>query len=131
MTNKTKQAFGQTAPWLKFLAILGFVGLGVIFVAGVVMMIVDIRPFMHWGRLFGVLYVIISVVMFFPARWIFRLSKQAKLCGQEDSEENLEALAVNLHRVVKFYGIVTIVFLAVYVVAAVGILLVTRFLTGV
>ncbi len=130
MTDKTKQAFGGMAPWLKFLAVLGFIGLGVIFVAGVVMMILNLGP-LHLGRFFGAFYIVIAVVMFFPARWLFRLSKQAKLCGQEDSEENLEALVVNLHRVVKFYGVVTIVLLAVYAVAIVGFLVVLRMMNGV
>ena len=122
MTDKTKQAFGRMAPWLKFLAILGFVGLGVLFIVGVVMMVLDLRAFYHWGRFLGAFYIVISVVMFFPVRWIFHWATLAKRCGQDGSDENLEALAVNLHRLVKFYGIMTIVLLAVYVVVVVTIL---------
>lgn len=130
MTDKTKQAFRGMAPWLKFLAVLGFVGLGVIFVAGVVMIILNIGPW-HLGRFLGAFYIIIAGVVVFPVRWIFRLAKQSKLCGHEDSEENLEALAVNLHRLVKFYGILTIVLLAVYAVAIAGIFFVIPLTNGV
>ena len=75
VTVKTKDALGQASPWIRFLSILGFIGVGILAVAGA------------------------------------------------GDPTDLEAFAVQVRGLSRFYGIFAIVMIAVYAVAIIAVVL--------
>jgi hypothetical protein len=129
VTPKTKEALGQASPWLRFIAILGFIGVGVLAVAGVLLMIFGGAigaAFGHWfiGMLLGLFYLALAVVLFFPTMMMSRLATRSKKYGAAGDPAELEGFAIQSHRLARFYGIFAIVMLAAYLVAVVVIVLI-------
>ena len=117
VTEKTKVALGEASPWIRFLAILGFVGVGVLAVAGVAMMIfggaMGERLGMGFlGPIIGLVYVALAVLVFFPTRMMLRLAAKSKQYKASADPADLEGFAINVRGLAKFYGIMTIVSLA-------------------
>jgi hypothetical protein len=136
VTEKTKTALGQSAPWLMFLAVMGYIGCGILALLGLVLALVgglvselggmgDLRGL---GRviwpLFGILYIGLAALAFFPALLLHRLSRNAKAYGQGAAANDLEGVAVNLRSLVRYWGIATIVILGVYLLAVLGLMVV-------
>ena len=126
---KTREALGHSAPWLRFLGILGYIGLSLLILVGIGLFIFGLvhnsqglgdtirQRFMPY---LGIFYVMIAVVMFIPLRFLMRMAKASKIYKVDSSAANLELFAVNFRKLVKFYGITTIVILAVYLLALLG-----------
>ncbi len=120
VTEKTKEALGQASPWIRFLAILGFVGVGVLAIAGVAMMIFggamgEAFGMGFLGILLGAFYVALAVLVFFPTRTMLRMAAKTKSYQASGNPADLEGFAVNAKALAKFYGIMTIVSLALVV----------------
>jgi len=75
----------ETKKWTYFLAIMGFIGAAFMLLAGVIMTIVfsvvDVfanmpdKPDFPFGLL-GLLYVVLAVVYFFPAYYLYKFSRE-------------------------------------------------------
>ncbi|HEY8895156.1 MAG TPA: DUF5362 family protein [Niastella sp.] len=117
---------GETARWGKFLSIVGFIvcGLMVIFAlfAGSVM-----SSFSRLGRndaltssvgfggaFFSVLYIVFSLLYFFPCLYLFNFSTKMQMALRSNDQTNLNVAFANLKSCFKFVGILTIVILSFY-----------------
>jgi hypothetical protein len=131
-TEKTKQALGQAAPWAFFLAIMGYIGSGVLALAGLLMLVLggffsSLSEFggamtMIWPIL-GVCYMGLGLLSFFPTLMLNRIASRSKAYGLSGGPADLEGVAVNVKSLAKYWGICTIVLLAVYVIAIVGLVI--------
>jgi Zn-dependent protease with chaperone function len=72
-----------TAKWATFLAILAFIGTGIMVLVGIFMMIIS--PLSKLGStfgfpasLFGLLYMILAVLYFFPAFYLYKFADKTK-----------------------------------------------------
>lgn len=125
-TPKTRELLGQAAPWLRFLTILGYIGLGLIVVVAVVMLFVgnlfgssfSVMPML--GPILALVYLALAVVFYFPLRILGRMTKSAKRYKVQGEAADLEAVAGAIKGLAKFYGISIIVILAIYLVALIG-----------
>jgi hypothetical protein len=126
----TRLFIGQAAPWLKFIGVMGFIGCGFMVLSGITMMAIPgalsgMKNLSSGltsgiGILVGVLYLALSVFMFFPARFTFKMGTAAgayKMAGQAHA---LEELASNLKKWAKFNGIICIVGIGLGVVGFIG-----------
>jgi len=116
------------AKWTKFLAIMGFIGIGIMLVAGMFVGVIfsvfnhlpthTPLPFpMHW---FGLIYIILGAVYIFPVIYLNNFSNYITKAVTLRETVFLTIALNNLQRHYKFIGIATIVMIASYFIAMVA-----------
>jgi hypothetical protein len=121
LTGEIKNYLLETAKWGKFLAIVGYVGIGLMLVIAISIMAVgsstsQLFPGMMGMNMgfFGLIYIVIAAFYFFPVYYLhqFSLKIAAGLSGQ--NSQNITVGFQNLKSLFKFMGIFTIVILSLY-----------------
>ena len=115
----------ETAKWGKFLAILGFIGAGFLVLAGLGMVVFGSAltaspeladtPFAGLGGLFGLLYFVAAAFYIFPSLYLYRFADRAKRAAAADNSPLLTDALGNLKSLYKFMGVLTAVFIGLYV----------------
>lgn len=119
INSEIKDYLLETSKWGKLLAIVGYVGIGLLILAGIAVMvgfsifksISDIN--FPMGAL-GLVYVLIAVLYFFPVNYLYRFSVQVKQGLNLNNEQSVVSGFGNLKSLFKFMGIFTIVILSIY-----------------
>lgn len=128
----------EAVPWLRFIGIMGFIGSGCTAVAGIILPIVGLSTANLTGvfaffppALFGLVYVGIGALMFFPARFTYCFGAKLRNYQLSNSERELEEAFKNNKSLWKFNGIITIVYLAfIPVMIIIGVVMVTIGITA-
>lgn len=117
--NEIRGYLLETAKWGKFLAIVGYVGVVFMFVFAIVMMVgfsalgsiseTDVP--MGW---FGIIYLIMALIYFFPVNYLFRFSDKIRFGLEANDRQAITSGFMNLKSLYKFMGIFTIVILSLY-----------------
>lgn len=120
VNNEITSYLRETTKWAKFLAIFGFVMIGLLMVGGLVALgfssaIEDIGGMPQMGAMVFV-YLIIAVLYFFPLIYLYRFSTRIKEAIMAHNEAALTSGFENLKSLFKFMGIMTIVMISLYVV---------------
>ena len=112
------------SKWCKFLAIIAFIGTGLILLIGLILLAagpllsaLTKTGFPFW--LLGFVYIAIGVVNFFPAYYMYRF---AVLTGESIPARDEPALTEGIgymKKLYKFNGILTIILLSIYLMACV------------
>jgi uncharacterized membrane protein len=111
----------ETAKWGKFLAIVGFVMLGLLVLFAVIAMAgMSFLSSMSGAgvpmALFGLIYLVIAALYFFPVFYLFKFSVQLRK-GLESVNQSLVTDGFeNLKSLFKFMGILMIVVLSLYAI---------------
>lgn len=117
------ELFRQTRPWTLFLAILGFIGSGLMVLGGVGMGIVAAFTHQFQPALLGVGYLIFALLAVFPSLALYRYATRIKELGRLRREVELEG-AIDAQRAVwKLYGILTIVAIGLYIIGIAALFL--------
>jgi|GEM_PF-269184 len=114
-----------TTRWGKFLAILGFIGTGFIFLAGIIFLTFgstmnefsstpEFPPFVN--PLVGVIYLLMAVLYFFPCLYLFNFSNEVSKGLEMDNQEAFNFGFRNLKSLFKFMGIVSIVCIGLFII---------------
>lgn len=127
LTDVSISMIAEIAKWAKFLAIIGFVGIGLMvvlsFSIGTIFSLLNefqqASPFPFPGFLFGFIYFIIAIIYFFPVLYLYRFSIHAKEALKITDNGLLEKALINLKAHYRYIGIVMIVVLAIYALALV------------
>lgn len=124
LINNTSQANLVTAAkWGKFLAIVGFIFIGLMIIGGIFAQTAistsDSSVFYpgEYVQYIGIVYVIFAAVLFFPCFYLFKFSNKTMEAVKSSSQESLDAAFINLKSMFKFYGIFTIILLVIYALA--------------
>jgi hypothetical protein len=110
----------ETSKWGKFLAIIGYVGMGLLLLLGLAF-IVGFSIFSSVSnvgfpmRIMGFIYILISVVYYFPVNYLYKFSIQFKQGFNSINQQTITSGFENLKSLFKFMGIFTIVVLSIYV----------------
>jgi len=114
----------KTAKWGKFLAILGFIVTGFLFLAGILMsfvigmlpdeMIPLNMPFSP--RVFSIIYIVIAGIYIIPVIFLNSFCNNTIKAIDNSSTENLTSSLKNLKNLFVFVGISTIVILSFYTI---------------
>jgi hypothetical protein len=123
LVNDTTQVnLTSAAKWGKFLSIVGFIGCVLMLLAGIYM--ATIMPSLgvyayasESARIAGIVYIITSVILFFPCLYLNKFSNKIREAIRSTSQESLDTAFINLKSMFKFYGIVTIIFLLIFALA--------------
>jgi hypothetical protein len=118
----------ETAKWTKFLAIMGFIGIGIMLVVGLAMGVffsifnnspaTSHFPFpMYW---FGLLYFILAAVYIFPVIYLNNFSNYLSKAVAFRQTEMLTFALENIKKHFKFMGILTIALIGSYFLIIIG-----------
>ncbi|WP_347838087.1 hypothetical protein [uncultured Draconibacterium sp.] len=130
LTETINRDLHAAGKWSYFLSIVGFIGTGLMVIAGLTVSIVmaflpnkeaDIFPFPP--VLLGLLYLIMAVVYFFPILYLFRFSNSIKSAVALKQQQQLAKAFTNLKAHYKTFGIIMIVFLCLYPILIIGMVL--------
>jgi hypothetical protein len=116
-----------TRKWTMFLAILGFIFLGLLLIGGLFAgfflsafktAAIPMGGFPEW--IIFVIILICAVLYFFPIYYLFRFSKHTANAVHTLDKEELKKAFKNLKSYYVYIGIFTIIILALYFIAFVG-----------
>jgi hypothetical protein len=110
----------ETAKWGKFLAIVGYIGTGLLVLLAFFMMfgLSSLSQFVEVSfpmGMLGFVYIIFAVLYFIPVNYLFQYSVKMKQGLIANDLQNITTGFRNLKSLFKFFGIFTIVILSLYV----------------
>ncbi len=125
---QSKHYLNDARKWARFLAILGFIGVAIMVIMGLVMGMVmnSFGPGTVPGMggmpfppvIFSIIYFIVAVIYFFPVLYLFRFTThiQKALTGSDSSR--LSDAFRNLKAHYQFIGIIAIILIGIYIIGA-------------
>lgn len=125
LTERIKNDLLNSAKWGKFLAIIGYIGMGLLAIIGFFMLLKNTAyagqsPFMNLPMRFaGIIYLIMAVIYYFPVTYLYRYAEQIKEAVLDTDQDSLSEGFYNLSRLFTFMGILTIIVLVLYALALV------------
>ncbi len=125
ITASAKTYLKETSGWAQFLSIMGFIFIGIVVVAAIGIGIFystlgDENMMGIPGVGLGLIYLLVGILYFFPIYYLFRFSTNMKKAVQKNDNDNLDIAFKNIKSHYKFMGIFTIVFISIYVLAAIA-----------
>lgn len=118
ISEKAIQSLRETRPWISFMGIVGFIMSGFILLASFLFLFAasNMPAYTRGGEApFGfafVLYLIIAVVSFFPALYLYNYGQNLKNYLAAGTPEALDEAMEMQKRYFKFIGILSIIYLA-------------------
>ena len=119
---RSKEFLKETAKWTKFLAILGFVGIGLMVLGSLVMLfapssLMSNGDFPFGGQIFMMLlYLAFAVLYYFPISYLYQFSENTKKAIENNDNNAIRDAFEFLKSHYKFMGILTIILLAFYAI---------------
>ena len=109
----------ETAKWGKFLAIVGYVSIGILGLLAIFMMVgfstlSEISGTDFPMGAFGFFYIIMGAIYYFPVTYLYKYAVQIKKGLHSNDITTITAGFENLKSLFKFMAIVTIVILSIY-----------------
>ena len=113
------------AKWAKFVAIVGFVFIGLIVFGGLISGVffsfmgdqMGMGGFPFPPFLFAFIYLIVALIYFFPIYYVYKFATKAQNAIRMLNSRDIEASILNLKSYFKFMGVLIIVVLAFYFLA--------------
>jgi len=119
ISTQSKNFLKYAAKWASFLAIVGFVSLGLLVLIGIVMLLIGSQFSGGSGgapiALFSVIYIGMAALYFFPIYYLFLFGQKIKKAVRSTNQSDLEGGFENLKSCFKFLGIFTIVIISLYI----------------
>ncbi|MBN2616641.1 MAG: hypothetical protein JXR71_13190 [Bacteroidales bacterium] len=111
----------ETRNWTLFLAIMGFIAIGLLILAGIIVSLVFNTmktPAMpgFFGVLYPVLFIVLGVLYFFPAYFLMQFSKFSSMTLRERSTELFSKAMKYLKYYYRYTGILVIVVISFYLI---------------
>lgn len=133
-----KSSLAYTTIWTKFLAIAGFVMIGLLILIGIglafstsaasTIMPMPNRGLAAWSSIFIIiLYIIIGALYLYPTNQLHQFSKKMKVAIIESNQLLLEEALEHQRKMFKFLGILLIVILCIYALIFLFIILVKAY----
>jgi hypothetical protein len=131
VTDNSKTYLNSAAAWCKFMAILGFIGIGFIILGA--LLIIPLSSILNTFSptsipfsLISIIYLGLAVLVFFPTLYLYRFSQKTTNALLVNNPIELEEGIKNMKRYWKFKGIIAIVALA-YLIIFIPIILIIAF----
>ena len=124
ITENIQNNLLTATKWLKFMTILSTVGVALFFIIGIVLLFIPTNG-RDPGALFGVIYMLLTLLYFYPIKKSFDLIKNTRDAMGNASQMGLEQAAANVKSILKYFGILSIVCLSIY-----ALLFVIGFIVG-
>ncbi|MBD3638874.1 MAG: hypothetical protein HUJ25_16090 [Crocinitomicaceae bacterium] len=116
INQKIKDDLIKTTKWSKFISIVGFVGLGFMILAALMILANPVRGF---GRVqmsnIGYVYFIMALIYFFPIYYLFKFSTNLKSGLESATQISVDEGFNYLRKHYQYVGIVMIIVISIYV----------------
>ena len=134
INREIKLYLAETAKWGNILAIVGYVVMGMMALASLVMIVsftfMDMETvFPMW--ILGIVYLLLTGVYYIPVTYLYRFSAQMRLAVHRNDEKLYTTGFANLKSLFKFFGISTFVLLGLYVLILIGVVVFQGFWAGI
>ena len=123
MNSEILDSLNSTRKWTTFLAVLGFIFLGLLIIAGLATSLF-LTTFNTTEANLGIpesfmilIFIVIGAIYFFPVFFLFRFSRNIRDAIQNLDQQKLQKGFRNLRLYFTYIGIMVIVVLTIYVVA--------------
>ena len=124
-SENVKSSLAYTTVWTKFLAIAGFIMIGLLILIGIgigfsVSAASSIMPTPYSGlgsigsTFIIIIYIIIGALYLYPTNQLYHFSKKMKVAIIESNQPLLEEALEHQRKMFKFIGILLIVILCIY-----------------
>lgn len=118
ISDEIKLYLKETAKWAKFLAIIGYIGIGFLVLFSLFMLfgmtalagMLDALPL----SLMGIIYLLMALLYYFPVNYLNTFANKTKRALAENDQDEINLAFKNLKSMFKFMGILTIVVLCLY-----------------
>lgn len=111
----------EVGRWGKFLAIIGFVSIGILVVVGLLITIIGSSTLSAVESLTGVallfIYLVIGAIYFYPIYAIYQYGKLIKQAIATEDQETFNAAFGYLKGSFKYIGILMLILLSIYALA--------------
>ena len=125
LTSRAKGFLKETAKWCKFLSILGFLGLGLLFLSSFFISTIYASmpqstsiPF-NLGTAMTIFYIIMIAIYIFPLYYLHQFSVKLKKALTSKDDEVLANAFEMLKSHYKFVGVFTIIMLSIYILVGI------------
>jgi len=119
--NLTSAAVGflqESAKWSKFMAIIGFIGIGLMVLVSLFMAIglgVTNLPELPFSMsVFSIIYVLFAAIYFFPVYYLYQYATKTSAALHSKNKQLLADGLENLKSHHKFLGIFTLIIISLY-----------------
>lgn len=126
ISDQSKNYLLETSKWAKFIAIIGFIGIGFMILAGVFIgafmgsMASASEELGAWGTgfsaLMSVFYIGIAILYLYPVLKLYQFADRTKKALTVNSSEAMSLAFESQKSMFKFMGIMTIAVLGLYVI---------------
>jgi hypothetical protein len=116
ISNSIKENLITSAKWARFLAIIGFIFVGLMAIISLILLVTSLSSGFGPLILVAFIYIGITITMLFPALYLVRFSGSVVKGLNSNKQGEFDYGIQNLKSLFKFSGIYTIVFIAIYVV---------------
>ncbi|MUV04963.1 hypothetical protein GN157_14700 [Flavobacterium rakeshii] len=123
ITNESKEYLRVAAKWSGFLAIVGFVFLGLGALGGFSMLALGSAMGSAMGgamgglsgSVFGIFYLLVVALAFIPTLYLYKFSSRTKQALLSNRTEDLTESMKNLKSYFRFMGIFTLIVIVLYI----------------
>lgn len=138
LTEEAKSVIASSCKWAKFLAVFGFVVMGLYILAIVVMMLAvlvagsavsELTGFMSAAMFVAIMAValVVSLIYFFPLFYLYNYAAKGAVAVRMGDGAAMTEAFVNLKRCFKFIGIMTVAAMAFYLLSVLIVIIVGAF----
>ena len=126
VNNSMKADLLSAAKWAKFLCIVGCIGVALMLIAGLALIVLGSKLGGAFagsaigGAGMGFLYLIITAIYIYPLIKGFQFANATKAACLSDDAAQLARGFAGLRSLLKFFGILTIIILVLYVLVFIG-----------
>lgn len=117
----TVTILNQGRKWAMFIAILGFIGVGLMVIFSLIALLTGSFLGNQMAgapvALIGGVYLVMAVLMFFPTFYLAKFAQKAGIACSQNDYIALQDAIINLYKNLKIRGIYYIVMIAIYVIA--------------
>jgi hypothetical protein len=120
------QYLKESAKWSLFLAIMGFIGIGFMLLAAIVMgtmmssALGAATPIAGMGGMLSGVYVVMAILYFFPIYYLYKYAADMKTALNSRNNDLLTSALGYLKSHHKFLGISIIVVISLYILMIIG-----------
>lgn len=122
----SKEFLAEAAKWTAFLAILGFIGIGFFFIAGLVMLsFSSMSKSMTGSFVMSFVYLLVAGFYLVPINFLYKFSTNMKNALRKNNQSSLTNAFEYLKSHYKFIGILTLILISFYVMIFIWLMLTT------
>ncbi len=132
LENETILCLLETSRWASVLSIMGFIGLGLLLIfgllVGTVMNNINTPVFSSFSSgLVSAFYLLLAGIYFMPVLYLFRFASRMKFAIREMNQEALNDAFKNMKSLFRFLGMMTIAIVCVYVLILISVIMFSLF----